>query len=215
MFQQKNLPECLCSKEDAYSKDPLKFWFIWQRGTLGQANSPECSEGLSWVAAFSVCRSAVDKPCSEGRGLENQKLILHLSSLWNLCKQPQSKHANLTSQENTSATFLWRIKDVLGFFPRISRRSYCFWSGLSHTTPFCLCCRVQLCTLLGTMFMSLILQRDTCCTERAETLSWCLSSMRTMGSLRPRGLKCHALPNFMSAVVFTLTDLMICYVCLY
>lgn len=112
----KNLPECLSSKEDTYSKDPLKFWFIRQRWTLGQANSPECSKVLSWVAALSVCRRAVDALYSEGV-LENQQLILYPFSLRNLCKQPRSKHTNLTSQENTSATLLWRIKGAVGFFP--------------------------------------------------------------------------------------------------
>lgn len=66
------------------------------------------------------------------------------------------------------------------------------------------------------MTVALILQKGIgVSTECADTFSWCLSCKGTMGSPRPTDLKHPTLVGVISAAVFTLRYLVICYIYFY
>lgn len=140
-----SLPESSVAKRIQTHKILWNFWFIWKEECWVRQISPEHSE-VFWAAALYICRSAVHIPHSEGGFGEPVAYFVAFKPV-EFTEQPQSKHANLTSQGNTSSVFLWRIKGVVGFPPQLFEDiliiSEVGKSWLSHALALCLCCEMH------------------------------------------------------------------------
>lgn len=79
-------------------------------------------------------------------------LFSHCVSQWNLCEQPQSKHASAASQENTAATFCWRVEGGGGFPPPQHFRTFSvFLTEAKSCRAVVLVLYSVPCTLLGVL----------------------------------------------------------------
>lgn len=170
-----------------------------------------------WVAALSECRNAVDVASSEGGFRGPVACFVSLQFVESVQRAEVKTHQFVQARKYISNTSMKNKGGCWFPFPSIPpyfKTSVLFMeeSVLCHAQ--CLYCKVHFALMQEQCLCPWYCKRNMCGTEHAQALGWCLSCICTMGSLRPRGLECHALVNFHYAtVVLTLTDLMIRYVC--